>query len=146
VAVEENKVEVRSDKPNRPIESNGYCKHVHISERTKTEGTPYIKGWCATCSAWVYTDKSFCICCMKRVAHKTHHRHTKQVLEHAVLLHEKVMDEYRIMPYKETVWVETEWKNRKYHIPLKDLILWVEHPNKKDIMDMVLDHIRTVRG
>jgi hypothetical protein len=68
------------------------------------------------------------------------------VLEHAVLLHEKVLDEYRIIPYRETVWVETEFKGRRYHIPLKDLLLWTEHPNKKEIMDIILDHITTVRG
>jgi hypothetical protein len=117
----------------RPIETEGFCKHAHISERTRTEGTPYVKGWCETCGAWVFT-------------HKVHHRHTKQVLEHAVLLHEKVLDDYRIMPYREQVWVETEFKDRKYHIPLKDLTLWVEHPNKKEVMEIILDHITTVRG
>ena len=133
-------------KPSRPIESDGYCRHAHISERTRTEGTPYVKGWCEKCSAWVFTNKTFCICCRKRVQHKVHHRHTKQVLEHAVLLHEKVMDEYRIIPYRETVYVETEFKGRRYHIPLKDLTLWVEHPNKKEIREIILDHITTVRG
>ena len=130
----------------RPIETDGFCKHAHISERTRTEGTPYVKGWCETCGAWVFTSKTFCICCRKRVQHKVHHRHTKQVLEHAVLLHEDVMNEYRTIPYKEMVWVETYFKDRRYHIPLKDLVLWVEHPNKKEIMDIILDHITTVRG
>lgn len=130
----------------RPIETEGFCKHAHISERTRTEGTPYVKGWCETCGAWVFTSKRFCICCRKRVQHKVHHRHTKQVLEHAVLLHEKVLDDYRIMPYREQIWVETEFKDRKYHIPLKDLTLWVEHPNKKEVMEIILDNITTVRG
>lgn len=130
----------------RPIIADGFCRHVHISERTRTEGTPYVKGWCEQCAAWVFTNKRFCICCRKRVVHKVHHMHTKQVLEHAVLLHEKVMEEYRIIPYKETVWIETEFKGRSYHIPLKDLILWMEHPNKKEILDIILDHIKTVRG
>ena len=136
----------RETERSRPIETEGFCKHAHISERTRTEGTPYVKGWCETCGAWVFTSKRFCICCRKRVQHKVHHRHTKQVLEHAVLLHEKVMDDYRIMPYRETVFVETEFKDRRYHIPLKDLTLWVEHPNKKEIMEIILDHITTVRG
>ena len=137
---------INETKYNRPIEADGFCRHAHISERTRTEGTPYVKGWCEKCAAWVFTNKTFCICCRKRVQHKVHHRHTKQVLEHAVLLHEKVMNEYRVMPYREMVWVETEFKGRRYHIPLKDLILWVEHPNKKDMMEIILDHITTVRG
>lgn len=137
---------INETKYNRPIEADGFCRHAHISERTRTEGTPYVKGWCEKCAAWVFTNKTFCICCRKRVQHKVHHRHTKQVLEHAVLLHEKVMNEYRVMPYREMVWVETEFKGRRYHIPLKDLVLWVEHPNKKDMMEIILDHITTVRG
>ena len=86
-------VEIHLDneiKQSRPIESDGYCRHAHISERTRTEGTPYVKGWCEKCGAWVFTNKTFCICCRKRVQHKVHHRHTKQVLEHAVLLHERL--------------------------------------------------------
>jgi hypothetical protein len=56
------------------------------------------------------------------------------------------MDEYRLIPYQETIWVETNFKGRRYHIPIKDLILWVEHPNKKDMIEIILDHITTVRG
>jgi hypothetical protein len=131
---------------NRPIESNSFCKHVHISERTRTEGTPYLKGWCSQCGSWVFTEKTFCICCRKRVKHKVHHRHTKQVLEHAILMNNELIDEYRIMPYSKSVWVETEWKERRYMIPIKYLVLWQDHPNKNEIMDMVLDEITTVRN
>jgi hypothetical protein len=130
----------------RPIESNSYCKHVHISERTRTEGTPYLKGWCSKCGSWVFTEKTFCICCRKRVKHKVHHRHTKQVLDNAILMNKELIDEYRIMPYSKQIWVETEWKGRRYMIPIKYLVLWEDHPNKNEIMDMVLDEITTVRN
>ena len=67
----------KKDKPKRPINNaNPECKCVHIDQRTRTSGTPYVKGWCNTCGAWVFTEKSFCICCMKRVKHKVHHLHT----------------------------------------------------------------------
>ena len=29
------------------------CRHVHVSEQTKTDGTPYLKAWCEKCKAWV---------------------------------------------------------------------------------------------
>jgi hypothetical protein len=80
------------------------------------------------------------------VKHKVHHRHTKQVLDNAILMNKELIDEYRIMPYSKQIWVETEWKGRRYMIPIKYLVLWEDHPNKNEIMDMVLDEITTVRN
>ena len=81
------------------------CKHVHIKEKTKTAGTSYVKGWCSECKAFVYTDKSFCICCMKRVKHKTHHLWLKRILNQGVRQLNDILNEYEkaIQDYTKTI-------------------------------------------
>ena len=126
--------------------------HIFAQERRSIMSIPRVLsfgdnvGWCSKCGSWVFTEKTFCICCRKRVKHKVHHRHTKQVLDNAILMNKELIDEYRIMPYSKQIWVETEWKGRRYMIPIKYLVLWEDHPNKNEIMDMVLDEITTVRN
>jgi len=138
----------KKDKPKRPINNaNPECKCVHIDQRTRTSGTPYVKGWCNTCGAWVFTEKSFCICCMKRVKHKVHHLHTKRVMD-------KFVDEYGPdftkyvqlgMDMAEKMFVETDFKDRRYHIPIKYVVEWSKNTNQKEIMEEILDRITTVR-
>ena len=128
------------------IKPQPVCRHVHISERTKTDGTPYIKGWCEKCKAWVYTEKRYCICCRGYVKHKTHHLHLKRILNEALKIHDKTVSEYKVFPYRDLTFVEIIFQKRKYHIPLKYLALYDEHPNKGEILPLVQDYICTVRG
>ncbi len=131
----------------RPIKSYNTCKHVHIDQRTRTAGTPYIKGWCNTCGAWVYTEKSFCICCMKRVKHRTHHLHTKQVMNKAVEIYSDNMDDFRGIDPKmsDMLYVSLDFKDRRYHIPIKYIILWNENIRQNELLPEILDVITTVR-
>ncbi len=134
----------------RPINPDTSCKCVHVDMRTRTSGTPYYKGWCSNCKAWVFTDKTFCICCMKRVKHKIHHLHTKKVMD-------KFSDEYKDklasfvemgMEMAAMMFIETEYKDRRYHIPAKLVAQWSKLPegmDRKDLMAEILDAITTVR-
>ena len=122
------------------------CRHVHISQRSKTEGTPYLKGYCPKCKAWVHTEENFCICCMKRVKHKTHYIHLKRILNEALKIHNQTVNEYKLFPYRDLTFVEVIFQKRKYHIPLKYLALYDEHPHKNEVMPLIQDYICTVRG
>ena len=122
------------------------CRHVHVSKQSKTDGTPYIKGWCEMCKAWVYTEQRYCICCRGYVKHKTHHLHLKRIMNEALKIHSATVDEYKIFPYRDLTFVEVIFQKRKYHIPLKYLALYDEHPIKSEILPLVQDYICTVRG
>ena len=121
-------------------------RHVHICMRSKTDGTPYLKGYCPKCKAWVHTDKSFCICCMQRVRHKTHYIHLRRILNEALKIHESTEEQYKIFPYRDLTFVELIFHKRKYHLPLKYLALYAEHPHKNDVLPLIQDYVCTVRG
>jgi len=138
--IQENKQNGIVDIKPQPI-----CRHVHISERTKTDGTPYIKGWCEKCKAWVYTEKRYCICCRKYVKHKTHHLRLKKILNVAMEQHYKLIEEYKIMPHQGDVFVETRSDNKVFHIPLKLLILYTEKVRPSEMLPEIQDSIRIVK-
>tara|TARA_B100001245_G_scaffold136253_1_gene101194 strand:+ start:5117 stop:5590 length:474 start_codon:yes stop_codon:yes gene_type:complete len=121
------------------------CRHVHISERTKTDGTPYIKGWCEKCKAWVYTEKRYCICCRKYVKHKTHYLRLKKILNVAMETHYQAIEDFKIMPHKGNVYVEVATDNKVFHIPLKLLVLYTEKVRPTDMLPQIQDSIRIVK-
>ena len=121
------------------------CKHVHINSRSKTIGTPYVKGYCPQCKAWVYTEKNFCICCMKRVSHKVHKFGLKTILNEGVKIHQSIIEEFRIMPYMGLTYVEIQHRTRVYHIPVKYLALYYEHPDPNQIMPLIQDALKIVK-
>ena len=121
------------------------CRHVHISERTKTDGTPYIKGWCEKCKAWVYTEKRYCICCRKYVKHKTHYLRLKKILNAAMEQHYKLIEDYKIMPHKGDVWIEVAGDNKIFHIPLKQLALYTEKARPSEMLPEIQDSLRIVK-
>ena len=138
---------IQEKKPERKIgfKAQPECRHVHISERTKTDGTPYIKGWCEKCKAWVYTEKRYCICCRKYVKHKTHHLRLKRILNIAIEQHYKLIEDYKIMPNKGDVFVETASDNKVFHIPLKLLTLYTEKVRPSEMLPEIQDSIRIVK-
>ena len=121
------------------------CRHVHISERSKTDGTPYIKGWCEKCKAWVYTEKRYCICCRKYVKHKSHFLRLKKILNIAMEEHYQAIQEYKIMPNRSNVYVEIAYDGRIIHIPLKQLALYTEKVRPTDMLPDIQDSIRIVK-
>ena len=127
------------------IKPQPQCRHVHISERTKTDGTPYIKGWCEKCKAWVYTEKRYCICCRKYVKHGTHHLRLKRILNVAMEQHYKLIEDYKIMPHKGDVFVEIASDNKVFHIPLKLLALYTEKVRPSEMLPEIQDSIRIVK-
>ena len=137
--VQEKKDKIVGVKP-QPI-----CKHVHISERTKTDGTPYIKGWCEKCKAWVYTEMRYCICCRKYVKHRSHYLRLKKILNIAMEEHYHTIEEYKTMPNKSNVYVEIAADNRFIHIPLKILALYTEKARPSDMLAEIQDSIRIVK-
>jgi len=122
------------------------CRHVHISERSKTDGTPYIKGWCEKCKAWVYTEKRYCICCRKYVKHKSHFLRLKKILNIAMEEHYQAIQEYKIMPHRSIVYIEIAYDSRIIHIPLKQLALYTEKVRPTDMLPEIQDSIRIVKA
>jgi len=121
------------------------CRHVHVSKQTKSEGTPYLKGWCEKCKAWVYTEKRYCICCRKYVKHKTHNLRLKKILNIAMAEHYKTIEEYKLMPNRSNVYVEIASDKRVYHLPLKLLALYTEKLRPTDMLPEIQDSLRIVK-
>jgi hypothetical protein len=127
------------------VKKQPICKHVHVTERTKTQGTPYIKSYCQVCKAWVYSEKSFCVCCRKRVAHKKHHIWLKRILSVAVQLHNDTIEEFRLFPYRELVYAEIPYNRKMYMIPIKYIALYAEHPHPNEIISLIQDATKLVK-
>lgn len=121
------------------------CKHVHITERTKTVGTPYLKGYCQICKAWVYTEKNFCVCCFKRVNHKVHKFGLRKILNAGLQEHKEIIQSYKEFPYIGVTYLSINHKNRVYHIPVKYLALYDEHPHPNEIMSLIQDSLKIVK-
>ena len=136
---------VQKEKSIVNIKPQPECRHVHISERTKTDGTPYIKGWCEKCKAWVYTEKRYCICCRKYVKHKSHYLRMKKVLNIAMEEHYQTIQDYKILPHRSNVYVEIAIDARIIHIPLKLLALYTEKSRPSDMLAEIQDSIRIVK-
>jgi len=127
-------------------ERQDICKnHAHIDQHAKTDGTPYMKGYCRLCHSWVYADKVFCVCCGKKVAHKVHHFKLKTILNGAVRIHAEAIAEFKLIPYKTMVYVDVTYMKRTYHIPLKYLVLFSEHPHQNEIMGILQDTVTVIR-
>ena len=77
---------------------------------------------------------------------KTHYLHLKRILNEALKIHDKTVSEYKVFPYRDLTFVEVIFQKRKYHIPLKYLALYDEHPHKNEVLPIVQDYICTVRG
>ena len=125
------------------------CRHAHNEERTRTNSDTKIKGWCSECKAFVYTEKSFCICCMKRVSHKTHHLRLKRILNTGIQQLDSIIDEYEKTEFgvkqNELVYCEIIYDNKKYHIPLKYLLMYKQNKINRDILAEMQDHTRIVK-
>ena len=137
---------MRQEEIQRPITSKGNCVHVHINQRSKTEGTPYRKGWCQECRSWVYTEKTFCICCRKRVAHKTHHIRMRKILNGAIDIHEAQIKWFNQNPSDELVYVQVTFMDRKYQIPLQILTEWHSNAHTNETLEKAQDTVCVVRG
>jgi len=139
---------VQEKKPEKKLgfKAQPECRHVHVDERTKTIGTPYIKGWCEKCKAWVYTEKRYCICCRKYVKHKTHFLRLKKILNVAMEEHYHTIEEYKTMPNRSNVYVEIAHDGKILHIPLKILALYTEKSRPTDMLPEIQDSIRIVKA
>ena len=126
------------------LKSQPKCRHVHVDKRSKTDGTPYVKGWCEKCKAFVYTEKTFCICCRRRVFHKTHHLRLKRVLNQGLKEHFNAIDDYKFLPHRSITYVEIVFDKRIFHIPLKYLALYAESPFPSEILPLIQDSVRIV--
>jgi len=118
---------------------------VHITQQTKTDGTPYLRGYCEKCKAWVYSDKSYCICCRQRTTHKKHHIWLKRILSVAVDIHSHTIEEYKFFPYKELVYVSIPYNHKLYMIPVKYIALYTEHPHPNEIMPLIQDSVKITK-
>lgn len=129
-------------------EKKSYCKgHHHISETSKTAGTPYVKAYCPTCKSWVYTDKNFCVCCLKRVKHKTHNLKAKRIYNKALRDNEDCLSLYhsngREVPGK--MLCPVEFQGVDYHIPIEKLVLYEENNYNRQTMAELQDALQVVR-
>ena len=121
------------------------CRHVHVSKQTKSEGTPYLKGWCEKCKAWVYTEKRYCICCRRYVKHKNHFYRLKRILNNALDTHYQAIEDYKLFPHRSITYVEIEYDERIFHIPLKHIVLYADTTTPSEILPIIQDSMRIVK-
>lgn len=134
----------------RPVNRNEYnvCVHVPESEQNKTEATPYRKNFCIKCSAWTYTKVNpLQLSFGGKQSRPKNHVHTKRIMNQIVENHEKDLNLYAQIPdkLKDNLYVEAEFMNRKYHIPVKYVEKWSENTKRGDIILEILDKMTTVR-
>ena len=61
--------------------------------------------------------------------------------------HEMDLKKYAQIPddISDNLYVETEFMNRKYHIPVKYVKIWSENSRRGDVLLEILDKMTTVR-
>lgn len=134
----------------RPINrnENNTCVHVDESEQVKTEKTPYRKNFCIKCSAWTFTDKNpMQLSFGKKHDPVKNHIHTKRIMNEIVENNEMLLKNYDQIPEKlhDELYVETEFMNRRYHIPIKYVKLWSNNTKRGEVILEILDKLTTVR-
>ena len=134
----------------RPVNKNEFnvCSHVVENERLKTEQTPYRKNFCIKCSAWTYTKHNPMQLSFGNKQPRTkNHIHTKRIMNHMVDVHQMDLKKYAQIPddITDSLFVETDFMNRKYHIPVKYVKLWAKNNSRGDIILEILDKMTTVR-
>jgi hypothetical protein len=124
------------------------CRGQHITPTTKTEGTPYIKGYCPDCKSWVMTEKVFCICCRRRVKHKAHYLRAKRIYNRAVKAHQELVDQYiekeEIPDAMKMLECPVEYQNTHYNIPFHALVRYAGNGYTRDTMVELQDSIQRV--
>jgi len=142
------------EKPLRPYErnKNNKCSCCDPSERERTDKTPYRKGFCIKCSAWVFTDVNpigRSVWGQKKPTESVkNHVHTKRILNKMVDDHEKNLKTYKQLPdrIQSEFFIETGFQNRRYHIPVKFVVQWSENKKRAELILDILPFITTVRG
>lgn len=122
------------------------CKCMHISQSSKTEGTPFLKGYCPKCKAWVYTEKKFCICCKKRVNHSVHNLRIKRIYNQAVRDNTETIKANDNNEATKNLCISVEFKGSKYQIPLWALAKYANNDYTKDTMYVFQDALINVRS
>lgn len=127
------------------------CRGQHITPTTKTEGTPYYKGYCPDCKSWVMTEKVFCLCCRKRVKHRQHFLRAKRIYNKAIKEHEKLIaeflpqtedDEDKELPeHMKMLECPVEYQNTNYIIPLPAILRYATNGYRRDTMVELQDAI-----
>lgn len=131
------------------------CRGQHITPTTKTEGTPYLKGYCPDCKSWVMTEKVFCLCCRQRVKHKAHYLRAKRIYNKAIKEHEQLVNQYiptnddddntdLIPESMKTIECPVEYQKTHYNIPLVALVRYASNGYKRETMVELQDAIQRV--
>lgn len=63
----------------------------------------------------------------------------KRILSVALQLHHETIEEYKLFPYRELVYVEIPYNRKTYMIPVKYVALYAEHPHPNDVMHLIHD-------
>lgn len=121
------------------------CKHMHITNNTRTSGTPYIKGYCPECKSFVYTEKNFCICCRKRVVHKNHYIWLKRVLNKALAENSELLDSYKLNTIKNVPCIKVQFRDQEYLITINALITYSVNGYNSQTIDKLQDSVIQVR-
>lgn len=68
-------------------------------------------------------------------------------MNHMVDVHQMDLKKYAQIPddITDSLFVETDFMNRKYHIPVKYVKLWAKNNSRGDIILEILDKMTTVR-
>lgn len=126
------------------------CKHLHSTPHSRTTGTPYVKGYCTACKSWVYTEKNFCICCRKRVAHKNHYIWLKRVLNKAISENNDLLDQYKLNTIKNIPCIKVQFRDQEYLITINALVTYntngYNSTTVADLQDSVIQVRKTKSG
>ena len=121
------------------------CRGQHITPTTKTEGTPYLKGYCPDCKSWVMTEKVFCLCCRQRVKHKNHYLRAKRIYNKAITEHQELISQYIEKEIPETmknIECPIEYQHTHYNIPFHALIRYASNGYTRETMVELQDSIQ----
>lgn len=122
------------------------CRNTaHISHTSKTEGTPYLKGFCSKCKSWVYTDKKYCLCCRRYVKHAVHHLRLKRIYNQAVRENQDNIVKFREGGIPEDMFLQVNFHGALYHIPISMIVRYSENDYTKDTLYQFQDSITRVR-
>lgn len=121
------------------------CKCVHISQSSKTDGTPYLKGYCPKCKAWVYTEKKYCLCCRRLVSHNIHHLRLRRIYNQAIKENTSTLKMFESDKNMNNLCISVEFRGSKYQIPIWALAKYANNEYTKETMYVFQDALIGVR-
>ena len=86
---------------------------------------------------------------MKRARHETHHLGLKRILNVGIQQLADTLDEFEAHPigikFNEFVYGEIMYNNKRYHIPMKYILLYKQNKVPKELYSEIQDHTKIAK-